>query len=153
MSDDHIQIDINVPEGALPKLREPLTLLEKWVIRLGGPIKVSRACGRLNVAISLAALAYGAGLLVTEVVLLQHGHLAWSLAKSLLLAFAWTPLIPLQVAVFGLRFASTTLELKAADQMSRATAARFHDQIGRMVAEALERHHAGQTPPVGPTLQ
>lgn len=153
MSDEHIQIAINVEKDALPPLHEPLTLLEKLAIRLGGPVKVGRACGRLNVAISVAALAYGAGLLATEVVLMHRGHLAWSLGKSLLLAFAWTPLIPLQLAVFGLRFACTTLELKAADQMSRATAARFHDQIGRMVGEALERHHAGQTLPAGPTLQ
>lgn len=129
----------------------PLTWLERIVMRLGGPDRVTKACDVMNVVI----IAYSAAFILMWTALfgpigLFNITTGWPPARITVVSFSYIPFLAFQLILGGLRYACVTLWLKAAEHNAK----RFSEGLPAFMDRLLETSLDDELPerPKPPTL-
>jgi hypothetical protein len=132
--------------------RRRMSLLEKTVVRLGGPQPVMKVCERLTYASVALAMAF----LLTWLFVLQgviQDRLNPSTGQALFLSLGWAPMMMGQLLLGALRYACLTVTIKATEDIMDVTSTRFFEHVRLCVIDAIETYKAATAPPEKPTLQ
>jgi len=129
----------------------PLTRLERIVMRLGGPERVTKSCDALNWFI----LAFSAVFILTWMAVfgpigLFNITTGWTSPRITVVSFSYIPFLAFQLILGGLRYACVTLWLKAAEHNAK----RFSEGLPAFMDRLLETSLDDELPerPKPPTL-